>query len=62
MVDLNRENIDGFVVREFYVELVSDLKKRGVNQIKLLGLYDFFFPPDTKFLQEKCKISAIVPM
>ncbi len=29
MIDLNRENIDGFDVREFYVELVSDLKKRG---------------------------------
>lgn len=30
MVDLNRENIDGFDVREFYVELVSDLKNRGL--------------------------------
>ena len=30
MIDLNRENIDGFDVREFYVELVSDLKKRGL--------------------------------
>lgn len=30
MIDLNRENFDGFDVREFYVELVSDLKKRGV--------------------------------
>ncbi|MBQ4561988.1 MAG: alpha/beta fold hydrolase [Clostridia bacterium] len=29
MIDLNRENIHGFDVREFYVELVSDLKKRG---------------------------------
>lgn len=29
MIDLNRENIDGFDVREFYVELVNDLKKRG---------------------------------
>lgn len=27
MVDLNRENIDGFDVREFYVNLVSELKK-----------------------------------
>lgn len=30
MVDLNRENIPGFDVREFYVELVSNLKKRGL--------------------------------
>ena len=30
MIDLNRENIDGFDVREFYVDLVHDLKKRGL--------------------------------
>ena len=30
MVDLNRENIRGFDVREFYVELVSSLKERGL--------------------------------
>jgi len=30
MIDLNRENFDGFDVREFYVELVSDLKGRGL--------------------------------
>ncbi|MBQ8552487.1 MAG: alpha/beta hydrolase [Clostridia bacterium] len=30
MIDLNRENIDGFDVREFYVELVSELKNRGL--------------------------------
>ncbi len=30
MVDLNRQNIDGFDVREFYVELVQDLKERGL--------------------------------
>ncbi len=30
MIDLNRENIKGFDVREFYVQLVSDLKKRGL--------------------------------
>ncbi len=30
MIDLNRENIDGFDVREFYVNLVSDLKSRGL--------------------------------
>lgn len=30
MIDLNRENIDGFDVREFYVELVSGLKARGL--------------------------------
>ena len=30
MIDLNRENIDGFDVREFYVQLVSDLKARGL--------------------------------
>ena len=29
MIDLNRENICGFDVREFYVDLVSDLKERG---------------------------------
>lgn len=29
MIDLNRENIPDFDVREFYVELVHDLKKRG---------------------------------
>ncbi len=30
MIDLNRENIPGFDVREFYVELVNDLKRRGL--------------------------------
>lgn len=30
MVDLNRENIPGFDVREFYVQLVTDLKQRGL--------------------------------
>lgn len=30
MVDLNRENIPGFDVREFYVQLVADLKQRGL--------------------------------
>ena len=30
MIDLNRENIDGFDVREFYVNLVADLKSRGL--------------------------------
>lgn len=29
VVDLNRENIKGFDVREFYVNLVADLKQRG---------------------------------
>lgn len=29
VVDLNRENIRGFDVREFYVNLVADLKRRG---------------------------------
>lgn len=29
MIDLNRENIEEFDVREFYVDLVSDLKARG---------------------------------
>ena len=29
MVDLNRENIKGFDVREFYVQLVHDLKVKG---------------------------------
>ncbi len=30
MIDLNRENIPGFDVREFYVEWVADLKERGL--------------------------------
>ena len=30
MIDLNRENIDGFDVRETYVTLVSNLKNRGL--------------------------------
>ncbi len=30
MVDLNRQNIEGFDVREFYVGLVQDLKNRGL--------------------------------
>ena len=30
MIDLNRENIEGFDVREFYVELVHALKNRGL--------------------------------
>ncbi len=29
MIDLNRQNIEEFDVREFYVQLVADLKKRG---------------------------------
>lgn len=29
VIDLNRENIKGFDVREFYVGIVSDLKERG---------------------------------
>ncbi len=29
MIDLNRENFDGFDVREFFVQLVVDLKQRG---------------------------------
>ena len=30
MIDLNRENIEEFDVREFYVQLVADLKNRGL--------------------------------
>ena len=30
IIDLNRENIEGFDVREFYVQLVGDLKKKGL--------------------------------
>lgn len=30
MIDLNRENLPEFDVREFYVQLVSDLKKKGL--------------------------------
>ena len=29
MIDLNRKDIEGFDVRDFYVDLVADLKKRG---------------------------------
>lgn len=29
MIDMNRENFDGFDVREFYVQLVQQLKKQG---------------------------------
>jgi triacylglycerol lipase len=29
MIDLNRQNFKGFDVREFYVNLVSDLKNKG---------------------------------
>ena len=29
MIDLNRENFDGFDVREFYVQLIAKLKSRG---------------------------------
>lgn len=29
VIDLNRENINGFDVREFYVQLVNDLKNKG---------------------------------
>jgi len=30
MIDLNRQNIPGFDVREFYVNIVSDLKNKGL--------------------------------
>ncbi|WP_243118661.1 hypothetical protein [Cellulosilyticum sp. WCF-2] len=30
MIDLNRENIHGFDVREFYFNMVKDLKNRGL--------------------------------
>lgn len=30
MIDLNRRNVEGFDVREFYVQLVSDLRSRGL--------------------------------
>lgn len=30
MIDLNRENFDGFDVREFYVELVNELREKGM--------------------------------
>jgi triacylglycerol lipase len=29
LIDLNRENIEGFDVREFYVQLVKGLKESG---------------------------------
>ena len=29
VIDLNRENIEGYDVREFYVKLVNDLKNKG---------------------------------
>ncbi len=30
MIDLNRENIDGFDIREFYISVVQGLKERGL--------------------------------
>ncbi len=30
VIDLNRENIDGFDVREFYVQIVKNLKEKGL--------------------------------
>lgn len=30
MIDLDRKNVDGFDVREFYVQLVNDLKNKGL--------------------------------
>ena len=30
VIDLNRENIDGYDVREFYVQLVKELKEKGL--------------------------------
>ncbi|MBR6401913.1 MAG: triacylglycerol lipase [Eubacterium sp.] len=30
MIDLNRQNIPGFDIREFFVQLVADLKRRGM--------------------------------
>ena len=30
MIDLNRYNLPGFDVREFYVHLVNDLRQRGL--------------------------------
>ena len=30
MVDLNRENIEGFRVRDFYIDLIADLKDKGL--------------------------------
>lgn len=30
VIDLNRENIEGFDVREFYVQLVNELKEKGL--------------------------------
>ena len=29
MIDLNRENIKGFDIRSFYIDLVSELKNQG---------------------------------
>lgn len=30
MIDLNRENIEGFKVRDFYIDLIADLKDKGL--------------------------------
>ena len=30
MIDLNRENIEGFQVRDFYINLIADLKDKGL--------------------------------
>ena len=29
MIDLSRENIEGLDIREFYVQLVSELREKG---------------------------------
>ena len=29
VIDLNRENIKGFDVREFYIDLAAELKRKG---------------------------------
>lgn len=37
MIDLTRKNLDGFDVREFYVQLVNDLKLNRWTLIKRLS-------------------------
>ena len=38
MIDLNRENIKGFDVREFYVQLINDSKTKGF-QVVTVGVF-----------------------
>ncbi|MFR6496123.1 MAG: hypothetical protein ACLUOF_06770 [Ruminococcus sp.] len=40
MIDLNRENIPGFDVQEWYVQLVQRLKRKGSEVMTMKTTYD----------------------